>query len=299
MVIPLIVIANGVAYLPDKLWKSGFTALIVLIYIVPDFRLVSVGIPTFSIDEFIQYHPAAERATLLGIRDLLVSIAEVFFITYLVLELQNALKESSRTRRLNRELTESRDKLAVANAQLQIYSERAEETAKVEERNRLAREIHDTVGHCLTGLSLGPAAAREVVEARGDQLGQIEEVREFVRMGVDAIFLTPVELRNIRPALEAARSAGIPVIDVDAAVFDLDLVDRLVATDNVLAGVLLAEDLDRRRPRTRIAVLDNLNAKSSIDRLDGFTGTLGSTSRWDPSSPRHRSSPRPRRGCRG
>ena len=125
---------------------------------------------------------------------------------------------------------------------------------------------------------------REIVEARGDklvsfdpgsdQLKQIDQVDELIRMGVDAIFLNPVDWRLVKPALEAARRAGIPVINVDAPVFDLDLVDSLVSSDNVRAGRLLAEDLSKRLPRARIALIDHLQAKSALDRTEGFLGTL-------------------------
>jgi len=192
----LVPIANAVAYLPDKSWKSIFTALVVLCYIVLDYQIISVGVPVFSIDDYIQYHPAVDRASLLGMRNVLFSIAEVFFITFLVLELQNVLSESLRIKKLNRDLTESRDKLAVANVQLQIYSERAEETAKIKERNRLAREIHDTVGHCLTGISLGLAATRELFrkspEAVTDQLGRLDDLS---RQGLIDIRRSLKELR--------------------------------------------------------------------------------------------------------
>jgi len=192
----LVPIANAVAYLPDKTWKVFFTALAVLCYILFDYQIISVGIPVFSIDDYILYHPALDRASLLGARNVLFSIAEVFFITFLVLELQNVLTESLRIKKLNRELTESRDKLAVANVQLQIYSERAEETAKIKERNRLAREIHDTVGHCLTGISLGLAATRELFRkspaAIADQLGRLDDLS---RQGLIDIRRSLKELR--------------------------------------------------------------------------------------------------------
>ncbi len=125
---------------------------------------------------------------------------------------------------------------------------------------------------------------REIVEARGDklvsydpgsdQLKQIGQIEDFVRMKVDAIFLNPVDWHLVKPALELAHRAGIPVINVDAPVFDLDLVDCLVASDNAVAGQLLAEDLMSRLPRARIAVIDHLQAKSAIDRLEGFLATL-------------------------
>ncbi len=127
---------------------------------------------------------------------------------------------------------------------------------------------------------------REIVEARGDklvsydpgsdQLKQIDQIEDLIRMGVDAIFLNPVDWRLVKPALEAARRAGIPVINVDAPVFDLDLVDCMVASDNLRAGRLLAGDLAARLPRARIALIDHLQAKSAIDRTSGFMETLPS-----------------------
>jgi ribose transport system substrate-binding protein len=125
---------------------------------------------------------------------------------------------------------------------------------------------------------------REIVEARGDklisydpgndQLKQIDQIEDLVRMGVDVIFLNPVDWHLVKPGLEVARRAGIPVINVDAPVFDQDLVDCLVASDNVQAGTLLAEDLVSRLPRARIAFMEHLSAKSALDRTEGFLRAL-------------------------
>ncbi len=192
----LVAVANAVAYLPDKYWKFGFSAVAVICYLLLDYQIISAGMPVFSIDDYIHYHPALTRAYLLGTRNILFSIGEVFFIAFLVLDLQNVLDESYRMKQLNRELTESRDKLAVANVQLQIYSERAEETAKIKERNRLAREIHDTVGHCLTGISLGLAAAEELVRKAPELVAeQLERLSELARRGLVDIRRSLKELR--------------------------------------------------------------------------------------------------------
>jgi signal transduction histidine kinase len=57
--------------------------------------------------------------------------------------------------------------LAVAHRQLQMYSAQVEELSAIRERNRIAREIHDTLGHSLTLLAVQLEAATQF-EARGD-----------------------------------------------------------------------------------------------------------------------------------
>jgi signal transduction histidine kinase len=58
-------------------------------------------------------------------------------------------------------------RLAEANTQLQEYNAQAEEFSAIRERNRIAREIHDTLGHALTLLSVQLETAAQL-EARGD-----------------------------------------------------------------------------------------------------------------------------------
>ena len=49
---------------------------------------------------------------------------------------------------------ESREKLLLANEQLRQYALRIEDQAALQERNRIAREIHDALGHALTAQSI-------------------------------------------------------------------------------------------------------------------------------------------------
>ena len=57
--------------------------------------------------------------------------------------------------------------LAAAHTRLQAYSAQVEELSAIRERNRIAREIHDTLGHALTLLAVQLETATQL-EARGD-----------------------------------------------------------------------------------------------------------------------------------
>jgi signal transduction histidine kinase len=61
----------------------------------------------------------------------------------------------------------SNAQLAAAHTRLQEYSAQVEELSVIRERNRIAREIHDTLGHALTLLSVQLETATQL-EARGD-----------------------------------------------------------------------------------------------------------------------------------
>ncbi|NJL51253.1 MAG: hypothetical protein HC930_01750 [Hydrococcus sp. SU_1_0] len=49
---------------------------------------------------------------------------------------------------------DSRQKLAQAHNKLREYAMLAEDKATIDERNRIAREIHDSLGHALTAQSI-------------------------------------------------------------------------------------------------------------------------------------------------
>lgn len=108
--------------------------------------------------------------------------------------------------------------LAVANAELCRQTDRVKALAIAEERARLAREVHDALGHHLTAINLllqnaerfaagDPARSwQKVREARGSTLSALAEVRRSVRA------LKP-------PALEAERS-GVAALAALARSFD-------------------------------------------------------------------------------
>ncbi len=62
-----------------------------------------------------------------------------------------------------------RQRLANANEQLKEYSQKIEELATVQERNRIARDIHDSLGHALTSLNIQMQTAVKLWEKEPTQ----------------------------------------------------------------------------------------------------------------------------------
>lgn len=126
----------------------------------------------------------------------------------------------------------SNTRLAAANARLQEYSAQVEELSVIRERNRIAREIHDTLGHALTLLSVQLETATRL-QARGDprvheELAQARQVARAclkdIRRSVQA--LRPDEdsagsfqehLQGLVAACEAACPQTRITLDLDEA----------------------------------------------------------------------------------
>ena len=92
------------------------------------------------------------------------------------------------------------NELQAAHQQLQDYAGQVEELTIVEERNRMAREMHDTVGHRLTVSAVQLEAAQRLIAkdpGRAEQMvgtvrGQIGEALDELRQTVAAL-RAPVE----------------------------------------------------------------------------------------------------------
>jgi len=113
------------------------------------------------------------RAVFWGIiTDSILSLSDLLFILWLIFDLFEYITESEMFRILNSQLEEKTEALEEANVRLQSYSSQMEKIAILQERNRIAHEIHDTVGHYLTSLNLGINAAIHMLDGNKTELVQ-------------------------------------------------------------------------------------------------------------------------------
>ena len=131
---------------------------------------------------------------------------------------------------------------------------------------------------------------RALVEENGDVLitrnpaldseKQVEQIRELIEAGVSAIFVTPVDWKAVGPVLEEAGERGILILAVDADLYQTELADSTIVSDNYQAGVLCARHLMETAESARIVILEHSAAKSSLDRVAGFENTLAGDARY-------------------
>jgi signal transduction histidine kinase len=86
--------------------------------------------------------------------------------------------------------------LQAAHQQLQVYATQVEELAIAQERNRIAREMHDTLGHRLTIASVQLEGAQRLIPNNPERAASIiGTVREQVKEGLTDLRRTVAMLR--------------------------------------------------------------------------------------------------------
>ncbi len=190
LLLPLV--SNALEMLPKR-W-----AALICVLLVADFGAVGYAL--------------GGSATALG-GSFVIAAGVIFVATFT----QVALRERT-TRQEGERLAAE---LAAANQKLRVYAGQVEELATIQERNRLAREIHDTLGHYLTVINVQLEAAQAVLET--DQPRAREAMRKAqtltqeglgdVRRSVAALRAAPTASQPLPQALdalaEACRAAGL------------------------------------------------------------------------------------------
>lgn len=129
------------------------------------------------------------------------------------------------------------------------------------------------------------ASIREAVEEagssliskdpKGDSTTQIQQIREMISDGIEAIFLCPVDWEKIEPAVTELKEADIEIINLDTQVQNREDVDAYVGSDNLNAGVICGEKLIEAAPEGgQVVILECTTQNSIIDRINGFEETI-------------------------
>jgi signal transduction histidine kinase len=107
---------------------------------------------------------------------------------------------------------QAKEELAIANQRIRSYALKAEENGSLQERNRIAREIHDSLGHSLTALNLHLEMAVKLSQI------QPEKSREVL---IEAKRLGSTALKDVRQSVATLRSDPLQKLDLPVAIYKL------------------------------------------------------------------------------
>ncbi len=164
-----------------------------LIYLPVRTGLLWIGVFTFITGGvYVTFNGLAGLAYLLP-----YAAGYVFFATFGWLTV-----ESQRNRERSEQLL---SELQAAHQQLQQYAAQLEELTIAQERNRIAREMHDTLGHRLTIASVQLEGAQRLIPSNPERAAaMVGTVREQVKEGL-------AELRRTVAMLRASVEEDLPL----------------------------------------------------------------------------------------
>ena len=109
----------------------------------------------------------------------------------------------------------------------------------------------------------------------GDSGRQNNQVEDMVTQGIDALLIQPVDSKGARIAVQAAKKAGVYVINFDSDIEDQEYVDCCLKSNNFNCGYLLAKELIKDFPDgAKYALIHDIKSQSCIDRVAGFDAGL-------------------------
>ena len=154
----------------------------------------------------------------------------VLTLVYIVITVRTGVEETQRIAQLNRELDATNTSLHEANERLREYALTAESIAETRERNRLAREIHDTLGHTLTGIISSLDACMTLIRISPDATReQLEKTQKVAREG----------MKDVRRSVNALRPDKLERFSLDDAL--RQMTDEMKGVSG--AEITLEEDL--------------------------------------------------------
>ena len=185
----LMVLADLVYAVQGRRFRVGIIAVLIPVYALSDYEIAKELFSGIPFRQYLTYYEAGIRSWLGGVESLMLSYHTLLFIVFMVLLFTQQKAEKDRIQQLNDQLHES-------NRKLQEYALKTERMTELRERNRLAREIHDTLGHTLTGIIMTTDAGLVLMDAAPQEAKkQLRLANEVARDG----------LNDVRRSIEALR----------------------------------------------------------------------------------------------
>lgn len=183
---------NGIIYLifcdalfrfKENKYVKWLTIPLSLLLIISNYDFFSRLFPLVNADAYFEVYTSTTRGLLQVGINFLDIINLLFFILFLMIYIANEVQENER-------MTQELIMVHQVNHELENYAAVSEKIAEDKERKRLAREIHDTLGHALTGIAAGVDACIAMIDINPEATKkQLMVISKVVRQGI-------VDVRN-------------------------------------------------------------------------------------------------------
>jgi signal transduction histidine kinase len=180
------------------------------------------------------------------------------------------------TARIAHEEREAKRALAETNAELQVATGLLDISSRAEERLRIARDLHDLIGHHLTALSINLEVASHLAE--GQAKDQIEKSKTIARLLLSDVRDVVSRLRDSEPvdlgaALAAVRDA-VPLPSIHVETVGPAVAEPLVA-ETALRAVqeIVTNAIRHSNARNLWLTVGTAESAFTIDARDDGGGT--------------------------
>lgn len=161
--------------------QYNFLAVMIALYLLCNMEFTTGMLHAVSLQQYLDFYTLRTRNALQLVIEAASSVETVLVVFYLVLFMTRQVQEKLKVQQRNQ-------KLEQLNEQLLDYAEERAHTAQVQERNRLAREIHDTLGHVLTGITAGADACLQMMDDAPELARrQLELIADTARDGMQEV----------------------------------------------------------------------------------------------------------------
>lgn len=151
--------------------------------------------------------------------DILMSLLGISFYTICLFAYKALSKEKRKVEKLNKELQESNNKL-------KDQAEKIEELTITKERNRIAGDIHDNIGHNLVALNMNLDVAANIIDKNEDK------ARELIKK---AQSLTKESLDDLRKVVYALKEDVHEAISssINNMIINIEMAEKIKIITNI------------------------------------------------------------------
>lgn len=230
-----------------------------LIYLLANYEIVTYFYPLVNIEEYFLVYDASIRNCLIIIKRLLEGFNIILFIIFMIIYILKQIQE-------NEYISKKLSMVAMINKKMQKYVIVTEKFGEKNERKRLARELHDTIGHALAGMAVGVDACIIMID-KNPQLAkaQLKIISKAIRKGMKDVRNSLNKMRpdflqqyRLKEAIEKMKEEISDVTDlkinlnyqIDETGFDNKIEDILFRviqesiTNSIRHGLATVVDID-------------------------------------------------------